>query len=676
MTAGRKPRIRPVRLCLTLVPLLFTAPALANWTPELVAPAEGTFRQPTETIRLFIPPEVPLETLQRLSLELDDIDVTAMVGREGDYAIFVPAQPLSFGRHRLRLLENGADGAIIERGFWQLEIRKSAAFREATLNLSTSAELSQRLADNNLSDLPPHRTQGTGTAVIQGRIADDAWQAGLNLPLFYNSNSGGREVDVGEFLLDWQQDALSAKVGHHPISPDNLVLSGFNRRGVSATYKARALDTRVTGFSMRGSQIAGFQGGLGVTDDMDQVNGGIVTAYPINRADTSMTISAVYLSGEAPDSGQGVGGSALATGGDAWSVMADNLWLEKRLRLRGEYAKTDYDFDGTGGYASEQDDAYSLLLTYKPWLEKQVNGQYLDWNLGTEYKQIGSYFKSVASPGSTADRETARLFSDLTWGGFSLQGQLTQETDNVVDLPTLPRLRTRLASFSTTYTPTPDYTPEEELVTGWLGYPSYSLFGNLQTAKTTARSSADPNTWVDTQTRILGASANFSHDNWSWGINHTWTRLFDDSGEGGTPTTNASRSRATGLDLFFTLTPDYSLAPHVTWDETTYLDLGYTDKSLLWGVSLDARLIPDRLTGRLEYSLSRAWVSNHSADNTTDQVSASLTWNAVKSSPTRPGVSLTLSGDYHEYSDSIVSGNDQESYQLFLRALIGWSGSY
>ncbi|WP_273438224.1 hypothetical protein [Sedimenticola selenatireducens] len=676
MNAGCKWSIRPTRRCLTLLSLLFISPVMANWTPELAAPADSGFRQPAEAIRLFIPPDVPLETLQRLTLELDDIDVTAMVGREGDYASFVPVQPLGFGQHRLRLLENSADGSIIERGFWRLEIRKSAAFREATLNMATSAELSQRLAENNLSDLPPQRTQGTGSAIIQGRAADNDWQAGVNLPLFYSSNSEGREVDVGEFLMDWQQNALSAKVGHHPISPDNLVMSGFNRRGVSASYSAQAFDTRVTGFSMRGSQLAGFQGGLGVTDNTDQVNGGVVTAYPINRTDASMAVSAIYLSGEAPDTGQGVAGSSLATGGDAWSIMADNLWLEKRLRLRGEYARTDYDFDGSGGYESEKDDAYSLLLTYKPWMDKQVNDQYLDWNLGTEYRQVGTYFKSVASPGSTADRKTARLFSDLTWGGFNLQGQLSQETDNVVDLPTLPRLRTRLATLSTTYTPMPDYTPEGELVTGWMGYPSYSLFGNLQSAKTTARSSADPNTWVDTQTRILGASANFSHDNWSWGINHTWTRLYDDSGEGGTPTTNESRSRSTGLDFFFTLTPNYTLTPHVAWDETAYLDLGYTDKSLLWGVGLDARLIPDQLTGRLEYSLNRAWVTNDSSDNTTDQVSASLTWNAVKSSPTRPGVSLTLSGDYHEYSDAIVTGNYKDSYQLFLRALIGWAGTY
>ena len=666
----------PLRLPFFILSILFFVSVQADWSPELVSTTDRGYRLPSEEVRLYIPPEVPLEVLQRLSLELDDIDVTALVGREGDFALFVPIQPLSYGQHRLRLVENGADGSLLERGFWLLEVRKSAAFREASLNMATSLEVAKRIGEKNMTALPDRRTQGSGSAAIQGRLADGDWQAGLNLPLFYNSNTTGREVEVGEFLLDWQRKSLSAKVGHHPIAPDSLVMSGFNRRGVSATYSSQEYATSVTGFNMRGSQLSGFQDGLGVSDSDDYVNGGVVTAYPVNRSDASMELSAIYLSGAAPDTGLGVAGSPESAGGDAWSIKADGLWLERRLRLRGEYARTAYDFDGSGGNKAEDDTGYSLLLTYKPWLQHQLGDNYLDWNMGAEYKQIGTYFKSAAAPGSTADRVMGRLFTDLSWGGLGLQAQLAQETDNVADLVTLPRLRTRLAGVSTSYTPTPEYNAAGEWVTGWLGHPSYSLYGNLQTAETVSRASLDPNTFVDTQTRILGATANFSHEEWSWSINHTWTRLYDDSVQAGTATTNESRSRATGLDFMFNLTPNYTLTPHFSWDETRYLDLGYTDKALLWGVSLDARFIPDRLTGRFDYSMNRSWVTNDTSDNTTDQFSANLTWIAIRQNPSRPGVSFTLSGDYRDYNDSIVSGNDNEGYQLFLRTLIGWSGSY
>ncbi|MCW8891351.1 MAG: hypothetical protein OQL20_11895, partial [Sedimenticola sp.] len=346
MNSGYLTGIGRVRLPLAILSLLFFTSASASWSPELVPTKDRSYRLPAEEIRLYIPPEVPVEVLQRLSLELDGIDVTALVGRDGDFALFVPIQPLAYGKHRLRLVENGADGSLLERGFWLFEVRKSEAFREAELNVATSVEVSKRIGEKNMTALPTRRTQGTGSAAIQGRLADGDWQAGLSLPLFYNSNTEGREVEVGEYLLDWQRKSLSAKAGHHAIAPDSLVLSGFNRRGVSATFSSQAYATSVTGFNMRGSHLSGFQDGLGVGDSNDYVSGGVVTAYPVNRSDASVEISAIYLSGEAPDTGLGIAGDPAASGGDAWSLKADGQWLERRLRLRGEYAGTEYDFDG------------------------------------------------------------------------------------------------------------------------------------------------------------------------------------------------------------------------------------------------------------------------------------------------------------------------------------------
>ncbi|MCW8946535.1 MAG: hypothetical protein OQK80_03625, partial [Sedimenticola sp.] len=115
----------PLRLPFFILSILFFVSVQADWSPELVSTTDRGYRLPSEEVRLYIPPEVPLEVLQRLSLELDDIDVTALVGREGDFALFVPIQPLSYGQHRLRLVENGADGSLLERGFWLLEVRKS-----------------------------------------------------------------------------------------------------------------------------------------------------------------------------------------------------------------------------------------------------------------------------------------------------------------------------------------------------------------------------------------------------------------------------------------------------------------------------------------------------------------------------------------------------------------------
>lgn len=664
-------------VALIALTLMSAAPAMGDtgWQPELVPSEAGAFHKPQDAIRLYIPPDVPIETLQRLSLEVDDIDVTAMITRDGDHAVYTPDQPLDWGMHRLRLVEYAEDGSIIERGFWTIEVRKSAAFRESGLDVNASLEVSQRVADNNLS-MPPGRTQATGSMTIQGRLADEEWRSEITLPLIYNSLNNNRKLDAGDFLLDWERRSLQARLGHHPIVPESMVMSGFSRRGVSATYTSPVNGASVTGFAMRGNQVNGFQDGLGLNDSQNRIEGGVVSLYPLQGGGNSLELSAVYLSGQAPEAGAGVAGDDVSTGGDAWSARADGLMLDNRLRLRGEYARTRYDFDGSGGESAERDHGYSFLATFKPWLDKQVDGSYIDWNLGVEYRHLGTFFRSPANPGATSGRKMARLFTDLTWGEWGVQATLARESDNVDDLLILPQIRTQHGALSANYTPTPEYDDQGEPITGWLGQPSYAVFGNIQTQKTQRVATPDPGDLVDTQTRIAGLNASFSYSDWSWGLNHTWTRFYDDSLATGTPTTNETRNMSTGLNASFTLSDNYTVSPRISWDQTKYYDFGYTDKGVLWGLSIDAAFIPGELSGQLNYDENRSWVTDASADNKTRHLGLSLTWIALEANQNRPGVTWMLTGDYNDYSDSISGSNDTDSYQVFLKALIGWSASH
>ncbi|OQX39390.1 MAG: hypothetical protein B0D88_09460, partial [Candidatus Sedimenticola endophacoides] len=314
--------------------------------------------------------------------------------------------------------------------------------------------------------------------------------------------------------------------------------------------------------------------------------------------------------------------------------------------------------------------------SYRPWLDKQIDGSYIDWNLGAEYKRLGTFFRSPANPGAVADRQVERLFSDLVWGEWGLQAALAQERDNVEGIAALPRIRTRHGGFNLNYTPAPAYDAQGVPETGWLGQPSYSLTANLQTQRTDAVADPDPGDWLDTETRVLGFNANFSYSDWSWGIDHTWSRIHDDSLASGVPTSNETRSVSTGLNASFTLLQDYTVSPRIAWDETRYYDLGYTDKGLLWGLGVDAAFIPGELSGRFNYDESRARLSDGSSDNKSRHLGLSLSWVALPERQSRPGVTWVLSGDYNDYTDDLSSANDTDSYQLFLKLLIGWSASY
>ena len=164
--------------------------------------------------RIFIPPIVPVEVLQNLSLELDGIDVTAMVSREGDYALFIPSRPLKWGEHTLSIVEYAPDGSILERGLWAFEVRKSARFREAEFRSGIDVKATNRVADQNLDNLPKS-TQAQGGLGMGGSIGDENWHMSGSIDFLYNSQSdqtpNDREFDMGEYLFTGKAGPLSGE---------------------------------------------------------------------------------------------------------------------------------------------------------------------------------------------------------------------------------------------------------------------------------------------------------------------------------------------------------------------------------------------------------------------------------------------------------------------------------
>src|SRR5690606_17759924 len=176
--------------------------------------------------------------------------------------------------------------------------------------------------------------------------------------------------------------------------------------------------------------------------------------------------------------------------GRAASLIADASLLESRLRLRGEYAVSRFDFDGDGAdldsnntidpgenLPAERDDAYSALITYLPWHEKLVAGKPLAWNLGLESRRIGTFFRSPANPVGVSDRELLRGFTGMNWSGIDAQLSIGRERDNVEGFDFLPRTETAQNVIALTYAPPPAAPgPDGSLPPApWYGQPVFNV---------------------------------------------------------------------------------------------------------------------------------------------------------------------------------------------------------
>jgi hypothetical protein len=185
---------------------------------------------------------MPAEVLQRLSLELDDIDVTAFVRRKGDQAVFTPPQALAYGTHRLRLVESLPDGSIIERALWQIEVRRTRALREAGFRGHADLTSAQRPDDKNVA-LNLARNQRQGSVSLDGRIADDDWQLRATASLLHNSQidqmPNDRRTDLTQGLIEAGKGTVMLRAGDHTIPATSLVMRDFARRGVSGSARSR-----------------------------------------------------------------------------------------------------------------------------------------------------------------------------------------------------------------------------------------------------------------------------------------------------------------------------------------------------------------------------------------------------------------------------------------------------
>ena len=652
------------------------------WQPELKLSEERSYLLTTDSIRLYIPPEVPVEILQNLALEIDDIDVTSFIKKEGDLVVYTPPSAFAYGKHRIRVVENAQDGSIIEHGMWEVEVRKNAQFREASLAVAGSAVVSQRVGEHNLKKPRPDRTQSAASIGINGVLADNDWRSSLNLPVLYDSALQKKELDIGDFRMDWQQNRVSAVIGHQAVGSDSLIISGFNRRGMSAGYNDQDSGTSVQGFVVRGNAISGITHGLGVGDVDNRIQGASVKFYPVREQGKLLELSGSYLTGKTTEASKTSSGETQSNKGSAWNLAADSLLMDNRLRLRGEYAQTRYDFDGKGGFAPENDKAYTLLATYQPWSQEMIRDNQVSWIYGAEHRYVGTFFRSAASLGAVADREMNRLFTELYLGGLQVSAQWAQEHDNVDNKTGLPRVKTRQALISMGYNPAPEYNEQGLPQLGWLGQQNYVLTLSRQTRKTDKGKTATD--FIDTRTLSAQAGASFNYSFWNWGINHNWSRNNDDSLVSGNSTKNDSLNNSTTLTASFIILDNFTISPRITRDVVRMYNWDYSDYTFERGIDFSAVLIPDKLTAQLSYNMNHTWRSydkektatDPQYDKYTEQSVLNLSWQARRATQNRPGLTFSIDASYNTIKDDIDSSGDTMDYQVFFRMRLDGAGIF
>ncbi|MDD5389677.1 MAG: hypothetical protein PHD37_10045 [Gallionellaceae bacterium] len=663
--------------------LFATVASAADWTPELLPPEQG-IRAPLAPVRFRLP-ALPPETLEKLALELDSFDVTAYVSSaDGRQAVFTPPQPLSHGKHELRLVEYLAGGQMLERGRWTLEIRSGEGYREASLNGNLVFNLTHRLASHNLAAATPGPNQADGALSLRGALADGDWKLTGAADLLGNSQHGqlprkDGPIDLATFLLTAEKGPVVAQVGHHAVGPDSLVMQGFSRRGVSAGVKSADGGATLTAFALNTGNVIGFQDGLGVGDADKRTVGAVASIKPLAGQD--LNIWGTWVSGAGQDqtgaSGSGVAGAAARSKGQAAALSGYGTFLDNRVQVRAETARSHFDADGPGtdtngdGVIDSNEpyrdgNGHLLMINWSPWDKLEAGGRPAALSFGLERRLAGTWFRSPAAPGAARDTDLWKGGAHFDWAGVHGDASLARATDNVDDQPNVARSRSLQSNLSMGWYPEYARDAGGQPAIPWYGQPYLGLaLGRTELDVINGTSALTAGALHRTDSLTL--SATFSGGTWSWGVSQTLGK--DEDLRQTAPDLSLS---STQLFASLQVGERLTLGPTVSYSITSESDAPAgviaKDRKTLTAGLYASYTVSETLNLGAGYTLSDDKTSDGSAKRRAQDLNARLSWIVAPPKERRPGLTLMLDGSQHDESGSSAGA---DNWQVFLRAVIG-----
>ncbi|PHS32159.1 MAG: hypothetical protein COA95_04495 [Methylophaga sp.] len=649
--------------------------ALADWSANFQAPSHAQ-----STLLIELPDDLDILTLTTLAVELDGIDITSLLSFDNnkDFS-YTPIKPLQNGEHVLRLVILNADGSSVEKSQWSFNIVNAQAsnddatadqqqiaaaeswLRSASFEADTLTEFSNRIAQNNISNLPDHSVISGGgnvRGVIKGEKLTVDMQANYFIQSEKNLSLNGNRADIGEYgiTVNYAGETTTSgfTLGHHDIGLDSMLFSSFQRRGASARIANNSGRISANVFAFRPESQVGASDFTGLSDSNNRLEGASMTFQPFSGENDALKMTALYYDGEGATGGIGIGGEEETATGSGWGVILEKDLADGRVNVRGEYARSQYDADGHAGLAPEDDsNAISLLIESRPFDNPILFGNGADIIIGAKYERVDTFFESLANQGLAADRDAITAYTNLYWGSLSANLQLSNETNNVDDLASSPTDQLQNILWNTNYSFDPQTGSRQ-----WLGTPYLNLSGFISTLdRKDTPLNYEGNDTDNTSTSItLGGGSSYQH--WYWSASHSYATLEDHA-----DTTSDTVSHFSSLGAGWTVSDRLELNSDMQYGLFKDKDNHATSYSTNMNFGLRSILIKNKLNLSFNYNLNLPAGSDDSPDK--HIVNSELGWTIRSASKNHPGLSLAIRGSMEKTNGNSNSTSDETQYQIF-----------
>ena len=645
-------------------------PALATTEPtRLQAPLSGDAYRPGEAFVLSLPEGIAAHLLQGLALELDGIDVTALVVAQGNKRTYRPVTALSHGRHALRLVRYGEDGSVSELGFWEIDIQHADFFRNARVQGELNLEMSQRLlASQNVKQSQNSNTHVQANGQYTSQFETGTWRTEAQAIVSYSDDPAlsltGREADIPSFSINSSNGALGVSLGDQIFASADLLNDGYQRRGLAFSAALPTLNSAINVFGAKTNQSVGIDDGLGLSDTNNRFSGAKWQYQPLNKDIAQLVFSSSFLQGKSSQADFGSIETApnyntQTNEGDAWNIVADALFFEKHMRIRLERASTHYDFDGIDqGLEAEEDDAYSAIILFDLTAQYEKPTQI---NFGMEKQRIGTRFKSIANKQLPTDKEYVRTFLDTKNDNWSFNASVANERNNLDN--NLDYAQTRTSQWVVGGGLKEHTSPVRNSLFALLGQPTLNWY--LTSARFKDHYTPVGYWENNLQTRSANISTVFEHPRWNWLVGVNQDSLTDHTGW--QPQT---RTRTLMFNTSIKIANNYFLAVGWQLQGTHYVEEQLDTHRQLYSLETRAELIPERLSANLAIGANQNNAQEDPYAALRDKsayASANINWRIKKPERNRLGWDLSLALIRNEFSDYMNNLNNIDQYQVQLK---------
>lgn len=587
-----------------------------------------------------------------LHLVVGNTDVTSLIRATMDAELVLDTNvlPLPQGNSEVVLYLVTTNGQWQELSRTALQVHSPAGFETAEIKPRLNLINKGQLDENHSEDAgEPQRAHYQDLAVQTGftthHSRDDLdIRSSMNLVgssvrqealRFGEKGNDAPKLDLSDYLLEVNNGAARFSVGHINYGNNPLLLNGVGNRGLMAQYRFNdRLDVSLS--SMNGTSIVGYPNFFGQTTRDHNISAAAVGFEFLKSRPGGLRMELTYMDasiesqfnfdvGEVPDAETNRGFGLRLTGSTESGRLRGDLSF-----ARSRYLNPNDPILAQGDTLVEVrptiDNARHLELSYDLLQNRQLSENiFSSLSLTYTHDRADPLYKSVGAF-TQADREANQIALNGQLGQVNLQVQHIRSEDNINDVPTILKTKTRSTSAT-------------------LGVPLQSLFGDAQNASSWwpnlsynfsrihqfAANSPDLVNSGFNNSSHLPDQVNTSHGlnaQWSlkrWNLGYQLSLNDQDNRQTGRDKSDfkvLTQSLNTGIQV----TDSFSLGANLGFGRNADREQDLDRDTRTWGINADWRITPKwSLNG--SYTATKQDDSQDLAVNNSESANAQLSWN-------------------------------------------------